>query len=265
MLSHKEMKAMKKDELIRLLTESQERSLLESAKSSVCDEENPTSQQQVSDETISFQTLKSYLSKAVMELKEELSLDFNQRFATISAEVLTLREEVASLKNEIDATHEKIKSEILNELHERESRKNNVMIFGAKEQDGTSSMDVRENDRKYLTSLTKTLGMSQCKFHTFFRLGSLKNRNFHPRPLKLCFESHLERDEFLRAATVLRKRDSDALFGGVFIKPDLSPSEQETEKKLRRELRLRREEGERVVIRRGRIVSETPASAARNL
>ena len=47
---------------------------------------------------------------------------------------------------------------------------------------------------------------------------------------------------------------------GVYISPDLTPSEREEGKKLRDELKARRARGEQVIIRRGRIVpTETDA------
>ena len=49
-------------------------------------------------------------------------------------------------------------------------------------------------------------------------------------------------------------------FHGIFIKPDLSPREQEIDKQLRFELKRRREAGERVVIRGRKIVSQSSFS-----
>ena len=94
---------------------------------------SPSFAVQSCDESISFQTLKTFISKAIKELKEELTLDFELQLSTLSAEVVSLREEVAALKAEACASSEGLKDQILSELREQESRKCNVMIFGAKE------------------------------------------------------------------------------------------------------------------------------------
>ena len=104
------------------------------------------------------------------------------------------------------------------------------------------------------------MGAPKTSFRSFFRLASRRPFQVHvsrPRPLKVVFENHHERNEFLRSASNLRKNDHFGKFRGVFIKPDLSPREQEADKRLRSELRRRKEDGEKVTIRRGRIVADT--------
>ena len=253
----KEFKSMKKDELIRLLVESQENSLKRASAGSdskpLTDHRSPSSAAQSSEESISFPALKSFISKAVMELKEELTLDFQHKLTSLSNEVESLRAEVAVLKAEKNASIEGLKDEILTELREQEGRKCNAMIFGAKETDvmfGTS-------DKQYLSNLSAAMGVSKPSFRSFFRLGSRRSHESRPRPLKIVFEDQHERDEFVRGALNLRKSDSSGNFRGIFVKPDLSPREQEADKRLRSELHRRRENGERVVIRRGRIVPDT--------
>lgn len=244
---------MKKDELIRLLVESQEDSSMKASASSdskpPSDHRSPSSAAQSCEESITFPTLKTFISKAVMELKEELTLDFHHRLSSLSDEVEALRVEVAALKAEVNASKEGLRDEIFSELREQESRKCNAIIFGADEPDMSDT-----TDRQYLSNLSVALGVSKPNFKSFFRLGSRRSHASRPRPLKIVFESQHERDDFVRGAMNLRRTDPSGNFRGIFVKPDLSPREQEADKRLRSELQRRRMNGERVVIRRGRIV-----------
>lgn len=61
------------------------------------------------EESISFSTLKTFISKAIMELKEELTLHFHHRFSSLSNEVESLREEIIALKAETCASSEGLK------------------------------------------------------------------------------------------------------------------------------------------------------------
>ena len=134
MLSAKEMKALKKEELIRLLLESQEksRSMINEVEefkinSTAAPSSPPCSENE--QEVISFQTLKSFLSRAIMELKEEITLDINHRLESVSAEMLVLREEVASLKREAAISREKANTVILSESREQEVKSDLKMEF----------------------------------------------------------------------------------------------------------------------------------------
>ena len=267
MLSAKEMKSMKKEELVRLLLQSQENSLLVMSKleESKCNIISTASSPiiECNNDYISFPTLKSFLSKAIMELKEELTLDFNRRVETLSAKVLALHDGIASLKREAEASREKLKSDFLSEMRDQEVRRKNLMIFGASESLSASSGDVRENDKHCLSLLSATLDLPMSNIRSFFRLGSRRHgNNSRPRPIKVVFETELGRDDFLHAAQSLRKHDTGGSFRGVFVKPDLSPREQEIDKNLRDELRARKERGERVIIRRGKIVPVSSSNSA---
>lgn len=83
-------------------------------------------------------------------------------------------------------------------------------------------------------------------------------------PPRVVFDSSRSRNDFLRSSPIISRPtttetgDCDEMspFRGIFIKLDLSPREQEIDKQLRFELKRRREAGERVVIRGGKIVPQ---------
>jgi hypothetical protein len=255
----KELKSLKKDELINLLMESQASnsspaSHLKGLNMSLTDTPQALAIQSNSkDEPLHFSTLKIYITNAIMELKEELSRDYNDKLSSLSEDVICLREEVVSLRKELEASRVVARAEVLTELQEQERRRNNVLIFGAQECASDSPAEVKTNDDAFLLRLKTTLGLPQSKIQSFFRLG-VKRAHSRPRPLKIIFDSKSEQKDFLRAAPNLSKPHSNGDFRKVFIKPDLTPTEQEADKKLRNELRHRKEKGERVMIRGGRIV-----------
>ena len=261
MLSLKDLKAMKKSDLIQLVVEAQENS--PRIPSSVKNSQSFPSGDEDSSDTISFSVLKTFISTAIRELKEELTLDFDQRLSALSSEVVSLRNEVASLKAETFTTNEVLKAEVLSEVRDQESRKCNLMIFGAQGPQSFSSSEAKVEDSQYLTDLGAalglTMGVTQVSPRSHFRLGRRRPFEKRPRPLKLIFDSQILRNEYLRAAPNLRKGSLSGKYRGVFLKPDLTPREQESEKRLRSEFRRRREGGEKVIIKRGQIVPESSA------
>ena len=66
-----------------------------------------------------------------------------------------------------------------------------------------------------------------------------------------------QRNELLRSASHIPHLDASLGYRSVFIKPDLSPKEQEIDRRRRLELKSRREAGERVTIRGGQVVLDT--------
>lgn len=157
-----------------------------------------------------------------------------------------------------------LKSQMLDELRDVESRKRNVMIFGMEElPDPTSTDAIRKQDSQVLSDLCSSFGISSPRVCGSFRLG---RRHSLPRPLKVQFETASARDDFLRAGVGQRqlKRFSSGSPYNIFIKPDLTPREQEAQRVLRSELLKRRENGELVTIRRGHIVSIPADRSARD-
>ena len=131
------------------------------------------------------------------------------------------------------------------------------MIVGAEESRSSQSVEAKADDDKFLSDLCAFIGVEKSNVKSSFRLGRKRSPDARPRPLKLVFDSDLERNKFLRAATTsLHGTRPAGFFRRVFVKPDLTPMEQEREKTLRAELQRRKNNGERVVIRRGHIVKD---------
>ena len=96
------------------------------------------------------------------------------------------------------------------------------------------------------------LDVEQVEIQSIVRLG--KKIEGKSRLTKVTLDSVKSKRELLNNAKKLRNSEK---WGRVYITPDLSPHEREENKKLREELRKRRNEGESgLVIRRGKIIQQ---------
>ena len=73
--------------------------------------------------------------------------------------------------------------------------------------------------------------------------------------LKVILKSTENQELLIKSASRLSKLPGAHEFRKVFIKPDLTPLQQSQEKALRFELKRRRDAGEDVILRRGKIVT----------
>ena len=139
--------------------------------------------------------------------------------------------------------------EAVDELVDRERRKNNIIIRGIPElKDGTPE-ERSTHDHNKTNQMMQELKIGQVTITKSVRIG--KRVTGKDRMLLLTIDDFATKKRILGEAKNLRKSNQ---WEGVFISPDLTPSEREEGKKLRDELRTRRARGERVIIRRGRIV-----------
>ena len=85
------------------------------------------------------------------------------------------------------------------------------------------------------------------------RLGSFKKNNTKPRPLKLEFKDLNAKRDVLTNAKKFRKSSVEAA-KNIFINPDLTEKQRESDKKLRETMWQQRNSGKNVIIKRGKIV-----------
>ena len=143
-------------------------------------------------------------------------------------------------------------SNIMNEVEDRERRRPNLIVAGMQELEDGSVEDRKKFDADKIDVLFKEL----CDFEdsvvsSVFRIG--KNNSSGPRLLKvICRDSDSKRS-LLRKSKDLR---DSTKYKNVYINPDLTPTQQRENKRLRQELRARRDRGEDVVIRRGQVIEK---------
>lgn len=262
----KDLRTLKKDQLIRIIEESQKKT-----SSPDVDKRNrrsletedtrypkmpskciPNSEAETGSIGWLLEQIKTSVTEAVQELKTELRQEYKALFKSLEddfkREIENVHLEIKTLKMKVDASINNFEKEFLNDMRESEFRKNNIMIFGLKESTDSTS---EANDEAQITDLSAELGVPNLKVQRCFRLG---RRSSKPRPVKVICENPKQRTDLLRSAFRIPRLPSNLGFKKVFIKQDLTPKEQEANRQLRQELKNRRELGERVYVRNGRIV-----------
>lgn len=153
-------------------------------------------------------------------------------------EVVKEVEEVKkSRKDDMAATIDEATKRMSAELRERESRKDNIVVYGLNE----PPFDVKGKDRKEIDTVSiqdllddmkvEASAKSDVKFS--YRIGELMN-NVHEKPRPLCvgFRSQTVKDNVFKAATNLSKSKD---FYRVSIVPDLTVQQREEDKELMKE------------------------------
>ena len=107
---------------------------------------------------------------------------------------------------------------------------------------------MREDKREVLLVIGEGLGLEDIAIESTIRLG--KREEQKTRLLRVTVESVKVKRDILQRAKKLRESEK---WKKVFITPDLSPKERMRNKELREELKRRTDEGEDLVIRRGKI------------
>lgn len=181
----------------------------------------------------------------------------------VKADVESTRKTVESLSSELTALKlsyadivarlsqlEKQKSNGCNEEMERKfesfdiyKRKKNLILFNIPEIDEV-------DDKSAVIDVLRELSLESTKFDVIGRIGQKSNRT---RPLRITTDSYTNRSEVLSKAKELK---TSADLKHVYINSDLTKLQQLSARKLRDELRKKREEGlTNLGIRRGKIVS----------
>lgn len=263
--THKHLKSLKKEKLIHLLLEQQRTGSKSQADadgySALNSSDRPAHSLSPSGSSDDLSTvIRTAVVDAVRELKTELRVEYKALLSDLDSKFTqkldSLRSEVDRLKSELDDRFVTFEKEVLQDIQEVEKRKNNVIIFGLNESRADSSAASKEDDLRSVASLSASLGVRDLKIQDCFRLGK---RGLHqrPRPVKVICRDSQQRHSLISSAFRIPQLDQDLGFRRVFIKPDLSPKEQEADRLLRQELKSRRAAGERVFLRGGRFVTDT--------
>jgi hypothetical protein len=140
------------------------------------------------------------------------------------------------------------KTELLNEVDDRVSRRNNIIVFGLLEDENGSSKDRASSDKEHTEEVFRVLGVEDLKISDTWRLG--KKCDGKIRPLKVTLQDSILKKALVQKSRFLRKNTK---FKNVYIDYDKTKFQQSEWNHLRRELNKRRESGEDVVIYNGSI------------
>ena len=142
---------------------------------------------------------------------------------------------------------------------DRERRKQNLVIFGLQESEGSSSSNRNMLDASAFSRSVSSqfkIKIENIRIVKTARLGRINPEK--PRPLLVSLSDSSSRRYLLQNSKILRGNPE---YNKVYISPDLSPKEREANKKLQMELRQRRQDGEtNLIIRKGKIVPKIAAS-----
>ena len=193
----------------------------------------------------------SHFSTKIDEIKENVNaLIF--RIGEIENVISSLKTTQNEQQHEINSLKSRINSlmspeTLLNEIEQRQQRSNNLIVSGLPEMKSGSIDDKRRHDVASMDSISRFLGVRDAGISFCSRIG--KPGKNYSRFLKVSMISKEKKWEILRKCKALRNSE----FKDVFIKPDLTPYQQNIDKHQQSELRRLKEEGQDVVIHRGRI------------
>ena len=209
--------------------------------------------------------IKCAVVEAVQDLKAELRAEYeikvkelNDKFVSV---IERLQKDVSDLRDKIESQSSSLEKEFLYDMRDSEMRRNNIMIFGLEESGSLTFEDSKKDDLKLIQKLASELNVFDFEMSDCFRLGK---RGEKPRPVKVTCRIASQRSDILRKAPRIRNLSKNLGFQRTYVKPDLSPKEQEANWLLRKELAERRKAGENVMIRGGRIVVRQPLQSIRD-
>lgn len=168
-----------------------------------------------------------------------------ERFAFVEKELKTIQDQI-NARMHIDIAS--IVNVTLTQFCEKQEKRNNAIIFGVTESD-TGSDDEDSN----LDPIMQTLSVPYSSVDFMSRIGK---RGAKPRPIKLCFHSLSEKMNCMRNAGRL-KRYNEQHSSKIYIRHDRTKEEIKKDKMLLEEFRTRKDNGEEVVLRGGKIIDKS--------
>ena len=139
---------------------------------------------------------------------------------------------------------------IVDNVFDKEKRKNNIVVHNLPEAEANSHAERMEQDRSKFTQLVKDEFHLIVRVTKSFRIGkAVAGKN---RLLIVTVDGEESKWDILRQAPRLRHSE---LWPRVYLSPDLTRSESEEGRKLREELKRRKDSGEQnLMIKNHRIV-----------
>ena len=142
--------------------------------------------------------------------------------------------------------------DVANEVMERHKRRKYVVVSGLPESPQGSVQDRKNADGEKVRKLANSIGVN-LNLNDVTRIG--RGNSSGTRLLRVKCGSVSEKLALLKAAKSLRSQSSSK---GIYINPDQTFTQRTINKKLRAELKQRREAGENdVIIHRGRVINKS--------
>lgn len=192
------------------------------------------------------------LTREIKDLKQTIDA-LVKRVDIVDGRVDKLEERNACLEkrcHQLEKKSNQSAMSFLDEMEDRLRRRKCLVISGVPEQtEGTVHSRSEADKQKVQVMLQDLCGISEPRISRIHRIGSQQQDK--ARLIRLVLENENDAKNILQKAKQLR--DSPQ-YDRIFINPDLTPFQREIYKKLREELKRRRNSAEDVVIRGGKIV-----------
>ena len=141
-----------------------------------------------------------------------------------------------------------IVSSYLNEEKEKSKRRLNLIVHNLKEPSSEDGATRKKEDIKQINDLLQKHVEVTPSITNAIRLGKRGDR---PRLLRITVSTESEKANVLRNTFKLRREQETK---NIFISPDMTPREQELNKKLRIDVKELNKDGNRYQIKNGKIV-----------
>ena len=162
-----------------------------------------------------------------------------------------LENKVEDIKNEVKADVMKDMNDTINmffdkikENEEKKKRENNLILFSVPESNKDNGKERQVEDEKICDNIFKgELHYENYEIKNVMRLGKAVQNQSRPRPILVKLANVYEKGEIIKRAKNL-KNATNNVYKKVMISLDLNKEEREAEKKLRNELKEKRDRGE---------------------
>ncbi|XP_050540505.1 uncharacterized protein LOC126905115 [Daktulosphaira vitifoliae] len=208
-------------------------------------------EEQLASITKTLNEIKSTQNKLIQSFNDQNKTikNFNNRFDDLLNQIKKITDENILLNNKVSQLELKIKNfeqnttstsntthfDIINEIADRQSRINNIILFNLPEPTETKP----DSDQIKLILDEMELKIQPVRY---FRLGNPSSRT---RPLKITFNDTKNVFDILRAQSKIRSSNQ---FKEIRFSSDRTMKQREQMSKLRQELESRRNNGEQNII-----------------
>ena len=149
----------------------------------------------------------------------------------------------------------------LNELKDRESRKDNLIFFNIEEDHSEDVDNRKQHDIEQVCRLIDTELQVKSIVTNPVRLGKHQTSSQHPRPLRVTVDNEQTKWKILKSAKNLKESRKEE-YRQIYMKRDMTLMERAQEEELRKQLKQKRKEAEEKgeqcswIIRRGKLVNQ---------
>lgn len=193
------------------------------------------------------------MSKQLSRVEEILKAKVDRdEYEELEGRVTALEEQEPTDTKDINRIVEEKVNQQIEEYREREARKLNLIIHNLQEKEADTPEERKHQDLRDMEDVLQEIDCEEASIEDMQRLG--QRNDDKPRLVLLKMKKVADKRKVLMSSKKLKQSDSEDK-KRIFITPDMSKSMREQNKKLRQELKDRRESGETdLIIRNNKIV-----------